>query len=41
MRNAINYMKHEEAVENILNMFVHSKNNRELVQMVRKQRFGL
>ena len=41
MRKAINGMKSEEAVENILNMFVHSKNNRELVQMVRKQRFGL
>ena len=41
MRKAINGMKSEEAVENILNMFVHTKNNRELVQMVRKQRISL
>ena len=41
MRKALNGMKSEEAVENILNMFAHTKNNRELVQMVRKQRFTL
>ena len=41
MRKALNGMKSEEAVENILNMFAHTKNNRDLVQMVRKQRFSL
>ena len=41
MRKALNGMKSEEAAENILNMFAHTKNNRDLVQMVRKQRFSL
>ena len=31
MRRALNGMKSEEAVENILNMFVHTKDNQELV----------
>lgn len=39
MRRALNGMKSDEAVENILNMFVHTKDNEELVQRVRKQRF--
>ena len=39
MRKALNGMKSEEAVENILNMFVHTKDNRELVQRVRRQKF--
>ena len=39
MRKALNGMKSDEAVENILNMFVHTKNNKELVQMVKKQKF--
>ena len=40
-RCVLNGMKSEEAAENILNMFAHTKNNRDLVQMVRKQRFSL
>ena len=39
MRKALNGMKSDEAVENILNMFVHTKDNRELVQRVRRQKF--
>ena len=39
MRRALNGMKSEEAVENILNMFVHTRNNKELVQTVKKQKF--
>lgn len=39
MRKALNGMKSDEAVENILNMFVHTKNNKELVQVVKKQKF--
>ncbi|MDY3920231.1 MAG: transcription termination factor Rho [Candidatus Limivivens sp.] len=39
MRKALNGMKSDEAVENILNMFVRTRDNREFVQMVRKQRF--
>ena len=38
MRKALNGMKSDEAVENILNMFVHTKNNKELVQRVKKQK---
>ncbi len=34
----LNGMKSEEAVENILNMFVHTRTNRELVARVRRQR---
>ena len=37
MRRALNGMKSEEAVENILNMFVHTKDNQELVARVRRQ----
>lgn len=39
MRKALNGMKSDEAVENILNMFVHTKDNRELVQRVKRQRY--
>lgn len=39
MRKALNGMKAEEAVENILNMFVRTKNNDEFVQNVRRQKF--
>ena len=39
MRRALNGMKSEDAVENILNMFVHTKTNKELVAQVRRQRF--
>ena len=38
MRKAFNGMKADEAVENILNMFAHTKNNREFIQQVRKTR---
>ena len=38
MRKALNGMRSDEAVENILNMFVHSKDNEELVTRVRRQR---
>lgn len=36
MRKAINGMKADEAVENILNMFVRTQNNHEFCQMVKK-----
>jgi transcription termination factor Rho len=39
MRRAINGMKTEEAVENILNMFAHTRSNYEFVQQVRKKKF--
>lgn len=39
MRKALNGMKSDEAVENILNMFVRTKDNREFVQMIKKQKF--
>ncbi len=39
MRRALNGLKSDEAVENILNMFVHTRDNRELVQRVRRQKF--
>ena len=39
MRKALNGMKTDEAVENILNMFVRTRSNKEFVQMVRKQKF--
>ena len=39
MRKALNGMKGDEAVENILNMFVHTRDNRELVARVRRQKF--
>ena len=39
MRKALNGMKSDEALENILNMFAHTKDNKEFVQKVKKQRF--
>ncbi len=36
MRRALNGLKPEEAADNILNMFSRTKNNEELVQMVKK-----
>ena len=39
MRKALNGMKPDEAVDNILNMFVRTKNNEEFVQMVKKTKF--
>ena len=38
MRTALNGMKSEEAVENILNMFARTKNNGELIQILKKQK---
>ncbi|MBD5543414.1 MAG: transcription termination factor Rho [Lachnospiraceae bacterium] len=39
MRKALNGMKSDEAVEKILDMFVRTRNNGELVQMVKKIKF--
>lgn len=39
MRKALNGMKSEDAVEQILNMFARTRNNAEFVQMVKKQKF--
>ncbi len=39
MRRALNGLKADEAAENILNMFSHSRNNEELLKIVQKQRF--
>lgn len=39
MRKALNGMKPDEAVDNILNMFARTKNNEEFVQMVKKSKF--
>ena len=36
MRKAINGMKPEDAVEKILDMFARTKNNKEFIQMVKK-----
>lgn len=36
MRRALNGMRSEEAVDNILNMFAKTSNNKELVQLVKK-----
>ncbi len=38
MRKAFSGMKAEESVETILNMFAHTKNNREFIDQVRKTR---
>ena len=40
MRKALNGMKADEAVEQILNMFSRTRNNWEFVQMVKKQKFA-
>lgn len=39
MRKALNGMKSDEAVENILNLFTRTRNNQEFVQTVKKQKF--
>ncbi len=39
MRRAVNGMKTDDAVENILNMFAHTRSNYEYVQQVRKKKF--
>jgi len=39
MRRALNGLKSEEAVDNILNMFSRTSNNNELVQQVRNKKF--
>ena len=39
MRKAVNGMKADEAVEQILNTFARTRNNAELVQTVKKQKF--
>ena len=39
MRKALNGMKSDEAVENILNLFVHTRDNSELTDRIRRQRF--
>ena len=36
MRKALNGMRSDEAVENILNMFSRTRSNKELIQMVKK-----
>lgn len=38
MRKALNGMKSEEVVENILNMFARTRNNGELIQILKKQK---
>lgn len=39
MRKAFNGLKADEAVDNILNMFAHTRDNEEFVQTVKKTRF--
>ncbi len=39
IRKALNGMKSDEAVDNLLNTFARTKNNHELIQYVRKQKF--
>ena len=39
MRKAFNGLKPEDAVDNVLNMFAHTKDNEEFVQAVKKTRF--
>ena len=39
MRKGLNGLRQEEAVDNILNMFSRTKNNEELIQMVKKTNF--
>ncbi len=36
MRRALNGLRSDEAVDNILTMFSHTRNNMELIQMVKK-----
>ena len=39
IRRAMNSLKAEEAVDNLINLFAHTKNNEELVQTVIKKKF--
>ncbi len=39
IRKALNSMKSDEAVERLLDMFVHTKDNKELVEKIRKTRY--
>ena len=39
MRKALNSLKAEDAVEQILNMFSRTKTNEEFVQTAKKQKF--
>ena len=39
MRKGLNGMKSDDAVENILNLFVRTRDNREFVQIVKKQKY--
>lgn len=39
IRKALNSMKSDEAVDNLLNMFSHTKSNEELTRMVNRQKF--
>lgn len=39
MRKALNGMKSDEAVENILNLFVRTRNNKEFTSVVRRQKY--
>ena len=39
MRRALNGMRADEAVDNILNMFSRTRTNNELVQLVKKTKF--
>ena len=39
MRKALNGLRTDEAVENILNLFARTRNNREFIQMVKKTKF--
>ena len=38
MRRALNGMRSDEAVENILNMFAHTRTNADFINLVRKNR---
>ncbi len=38
MRRAINGLRPEEAVDDILNMFTHTRDNKELIQIIKKQK---
>ena len=39
IRKALNGLKSDEAVDKVLDMFTHTRNNNEFVQMVKKMRF--
>lgn len=39
MRKALNGMKADEATENLLNMFAHTKTNQEVISLIRRQKY--